>query len=376
MASNKPNSERLIPPAKKPPSQGDRQSTYREASERESIFKEHAFPEHTVDLGEIRMNYAVAGSYSDPAILLIPAQAESWWGYEDAMRLLSESYQVYAVDLRGQGRSTWTPGRYTLDNLGNDLVRFVDFVIRRPVIVSGLSSGGVLAAWMSAFAKPGQVLACVYEDPPLFSSELTPAVGHSVRQSIAGPIFKIWHKWLGSQWSVGDTDGMHQAMAHELPSWMPRAMAALMAETKIAPMPPDLKEYDPEWAEAFWSGSVGAGCDHENMLKQVKVPVLLTHHYRKVDPESGGLAGAISDLQVEHVKRLVEGSGNSFTYESFPQMPHSMHDHDPACYVATVTAWIEEKGFGKAFRPLNDKPSKEKIGKWKTRLWSELAGED
>lgn len=330
------------------------QETYSEASARESIFKKHAFPEHTVDLGEIRMNYAVAGSDSNPAILLIPAQAESWWGYEDAMRLLAGSYQVYAVDLRGQGRSTWTPGRYTLDNFGNDLVRFIDLVVRRPVIVSGLSSGGVLSAWLSAFAKPGQVLACAYEDPPLFASELTPAVGHGVRQTIAGPIFRVWHKWLGPQWSVGDADGMQGAMARELPAWINRAVAAMAAETRAGPVPPELGEYDAEWAGAFWGGSVGAGCDHENMLRHVKVPVLLTHHYRRVDADSGGLAGAISDLQVEHVRRLVEGGGNSFAYKSFPQMPHSMHGHDPACYVATVTAWLEERGLGKALSPSTD----------------------
>lgn len=96
---------------------------------------------------------------------------------------------------------------------------------------------------------------------------------------------------------------------------------------------------------------MAVGCDHENMLKHVKVPVLFTHHYRKVDEDSGGLAGAISDVQAEHVKRLVEGGGNSFTYKSFPQMPHSMHGHDPACYVTTVTAWLEERGLGKALKP-------------------------
>ncbi|KAK2595991.1 hypothetical protein N8I77_013503 [Diaporthe amygdali] len=360
MASNQPSGKLLDSLAGGSTTPGKCQGGYLEASDRESIFRKHAFPEHTVDLGEVRMNYAVVGSDSNPAILLIPAQAESWWGYEEAMRLLSESYQVYAVDLRGQGRSTWTPGRYSLDNFGNDLVRFIDLVIKRPVIVSGLSSGGVLSAWMSAFAKPGQVLGCVYEDPPLFASELTPAVGHSIRQSIAGPIFRIWHKWLGSQWSVGDADGMHRAMAQELPGWIPKAMATMMEETKIGPVPPDLKEYDPEWAEAFWTGSVAVGCEHENMLKHVKVPVLLTHHYRRVDPHSGGLAGAISDVQVEHVKNLVEGGGNSFSYRSFPQMPHSMHGHDPACYVATVTAWIEEKGLGKASRLSSDLPSRDK----------------
>lgn len=76
MASKQPSAHGRIP------SQGYRHRPYLEASDRESIFKKHAFPEDTVDLGEVRMNYAVTGSDSSPAILLIPAQAESWWGYE------------------------------------------------------------------------------------------------------------------------------------------------------------------------------------------------------------------------------------------------------------------------------------------------------
>lgn len=105
--------------------------TYLEAAECSDTFVAHAFAEHTVDLGEVRMNYAVAGDASLPALLLIPAQSESWWGYEAAMGLLAEHFHVHAVDLRGQGRSTWTPGRYTLDIFGNDLVRFIDLVIGR-----------------------------------------------------------------------------------------------------------------------------------------------------------------------------------------------------------------------------------------------------
>src|SRR5208337_325394 len=85
----------------------------------------HCYPEQIVDLGEVAMNYAVAGPDSAPALLLIPGQTESWWGYEPAMQLLEKDFHVYAVDLRGQGRSSRTPGRYTLDNWGNDLVRFI-----------------------------------------------------------------------------------------------------------------------------------------------------------------------------------------------------------------------------------------------------------
>lgn len=357
MALNNPNPEGLVPRLKELAEQfahDDPAGRYVEAADHADIFKAHGFPEQTVDLGEVRMNYSVAGSEENPAILLIPGQTESWWGYENAMRLLSESYHVFAVDLRGQGRSTWTPGRYSLDNFGNDLVRFIDLVIKRPVIVSGLSSGGVLSAWMSAFAKPGQVIAAVYEDPPLFASELTPAFGQSVRQTIAGPMFRIWHKYLGPQWSIGNEDKMHQAMSHELPSWVAKALTSIMADTKSAPFmgpAPELKEYDPEWGDAFWNGRVALTCAHESMLRHVKVPVLFTHHFRRVDGDSGNLVGALSDGQVQQVQRLVEGTGNSFTYRSFPKMPHSMHEYDAVCYVTTVTEWLAEQGLGKALKP-------------------------
>ena len=45
----------------------------------------HAYPEHTIDLGEVVINYAVTGEPVLPALLLIPGQTESWWGYENAM---------------------------------------------------------------------------------------------------------------------------------------------------------------------------------------------------------------------------------------------------------------------------------------------------
>jgi len=134
----------------------------------EETYATHEVQEQLVDLGEVQMNYATVGDPARPALLLVPGQTESWWGYERALPLLAERFEVFAVDLRGQGRSTRTPGRYTLDNMGNDLVRFIDVVIGRPTIVSGLSSGGVLAAWLSAYAKPGQVRAAHYEDPPLY----------------------------------------------------------------------------------------------------------------------------------------------------------------------------------------------------------------
>ena len=296
-------------------------------------FVPHGYPEQLAALGEVSMNYVVAGSADKPALLLIPGQTESWWGYERVIPLLETDFQVFAVDLRGQGRSTWTPGRYTLDNMGNDLVRFIATVIRRPVITSGCSSGGVLSAWLSAFAMPGQLRGAVLEDPPLFASEVGPAYGQSIRQAI-GAVFRLNAKYLGDQWSVGDWKGLQAAAA--------RDPSPILRSRKLPDEPPqNMKEYDPEWSRVFWEGTVGKSCPHDLMLAQIKVPVLLTHHMRFVDPSSGSLLGAMSDLQAQKAMDVMKTAGAQAEYQSLPDAAHAMHQADPPRFAGIVQDWVQ-----------------------------------
>ncbi len=89
-----------------------------------------------------------------------------------------------------------------------------------------------------------------------------------------GPLFALFSKYLGDQWSVGDWAGLKANAAAELPD----RMAGMAGGFGDAPGQ-NLKEYDPEWGRAFWTGTVGASCDHARMLAAVKVPVLFTHHF-------------------------------------------------------------------------------------------------
>jgi len=292
-------------------------------------YTDHEYDEQLFDSGEAAINYATTGSPEKPAIVLIPGQMESWWGYEEAMGLLSEHFEVFAIDLRGQGRSSRTPGRYTFNNFGNDVVRFISFVVRRPVIVSGLSSGGVIAAWLSAFAPPGMIRGAHYEDPPLFSCETKPAFGPSLRQTAVCRFFEAMSRHLGDQWCVGDWEGLVETLSER------GADSGLTAD-----MPPQgIKEYDPEWARAFTSGSVGAACDHAEMLSHVKCPILFTHHSRFIAEKTGLLVGACTDDQVDHAERLVTTAGQPFTRLSFPQIPHSMHGTDSTLFTDTILNW-------------------------------------
>ncbi|MGA5506990.1 alpha/beta fold hydrolase [Streptomyces umbrinus] len=295
-----------------------------------NVYVPHAYPEQQADLGEITMNYAEVGEPDRPAVVLIPEQTGSWWGYEETMGLLAEDFHVYAVDLRGQGRSSWTPKRYSLDNFGNDLVRFISLVVKRPVIVAGNSSGGVLAAWLSAYSMPGQVRGALCEDAPFFASELVTTCGHSIRQA-AGPLFELFRTHLGDQWSVADWEGYCRAA---------RASSSQTARFFVSEeIPQHMKEYDPEWARAFWEGTVALHCPHERMLTQVKTPVLLTHHSHGIDPDTGNLVGALSDEQAARAKQLMESAGVKVDYESAPDALHMMHQFDPSRYVQIFTQW-------------------------------------
>jgi acetyl esterase/lipase len=84
---------------------------------------------------------------------------------------------------------------------------------------------------------------------------------------------------------------------------------------------------------------VGASCDHERMLRAVKVPVLLTHHFRMVD-EGGLLMGAMSDVHAARVRSLLDEAGVPVDYRSFESMGHSMHGQDPKLYVDTLVDWV------------------------------------
>jgi len=75
------------------------------------------------------------------------------------------------------------------------------------------------------------------------------------------------------------------------------------------------------------------------MLSSVKVPVLLTHHFRRVDEATGELMGALSDLQAAHARALIATTGSPVDYRSFPTMGHSLHGQDPRLFADTLADW-------------------------------------
>jgi pimeloyl-ACP methyl ester carboxylesterase len=139
-------------------------------------------------------------------------------------------------------------------------------------------------------------------------------------------------QYLGDQWSVGDWAGFQRASTTE------GAGAGAGPQAGSDP-PQNMKEYDPEWARSFYEGAATRNCDHRQMLRRVKVPVLFTHHRRAVDPNTGMLSGALSDFQAQKVKELVASAGQTCDYVSLPDAAHAMHSADPPRFVSVLRPW-------------------------------------
>lgn len=125
--------------------------------------------ERDVVVGGIKLHYAEGPAHGPPLVLL-PGQSFPWHSYRKVLPALSRHFHVFALDVRGHGRSQHTPGAYSFAGCGRDLVGFLEEVVGGPALLAGNSSGGLIALWAAAHA-PDRVAGLLLEDPPLFTAE-------------------------------------------------------------------------------------------------------------------------------------------------------------------------------------------------------------
>ena len=112
------------------------------------------------------INYGEGPNNGIP-LLLIHGQQVSWQDYSQVLTELSSRYHVFAVDCYGHGGSSKDPKKYTARANSDDIVWFINNVVKDQVVVSGHSSGGLIATLVAATA-PDMVRGLVIEDAPVF----------------------------------------------------------------------------------------------------------------------------------------------------------------------------------------------------------------
>jgi len=121
--------------------------------------------ESIFDAGKVKINYLDYDSSSDEPMIMLHGGAWCWQEYLTLIPSLSQKRHVYALDLRGNGRSGWTAEHYRLKDFTDDNVEFVRR-LNAPTVLVGHSIGGVIGL-MVAEQCPEKIKALIIEDSPV-----------------------------------------------------------------------------------------------------------------------------------------------------------------------------------------------------------------
>ena len=292
---------------------------------------------HTINYGE--------GPDNGPALMLVHGQGMEWEDYASVLPELSKRYHVFAVDCFGHGESDHDPSLYSCAVNGDALITFAKEVIGGDYIVTGHSSGGVLAAYIASNDR-ANVIGLVLEDPPLF--RVTPEeaqegkgtfawydgyiVAHSFLQQTevtAYPVLYAEHSYL-----FGLFGGLQKMLADQTAEF---CAAHPNEHVTNAFVPRDwtrgmyfMNQYDPKFGDAFYDGTWMEGIDQAAMLKAIECPAVFVKATTNYGND-GVLYAATSDEDAQRVLDCV--SECSFTKID---SGHDIHYEHPNAFVAAI----------------------------------------
>ena len=265
--------------------------------------------ESKLQIDDRRINYAV-GPDNGPSILLIHGISGHWQDWLSVSPLFTPDWHVYAVDLRGHGKSSWVTNDYHWRNYAMDQVEFIERVVGEPVFVIGHSLGGATAVGLNAL-RSDLVRAAVYEDPPLFVHQRWE--GNHFRNSFTATL------------EVLDTKpDFDTVLAHvketnpdlDNPRWHDRAIK-LMA-------------MDPDVFRSTLSGRARSNWRSEELLQRAQAPGLLL----QAEPSLGS---ALFDDEAMKAMELLPNA----EWEKWDDSGHGMHSAFPERFANRVLRFFD-----------------------------------
>ncbi|MCH7733772.1 MAG: alpha/beta hydrolase [Chloroflexi bacterium] len=277
----------------------------------ESELKEARF-----DAGEVEINYA-EGPDNGPPILLIHGIGGMWQNFLDVYDLIHDRWHVFAIDLRGHGKSGHTDAGYDFTDYPSDVVPFISEEITQPTVIWGHSLGAITA--MGVAAKiPDLVSAAILEDPPMMIQ------GESSHRT-AVERFRRIHEIMLAQPPDDELLSILRDMDPDRPEehYQSRMMA--------------IRSNDPAIYYRVVEGSAGPGWDPEAVLARVTSPTLLM----QADPDFGA---AVLDQHAEKAMGILSNA----EHVKFPGVGHSIHAAVTQETVDVMERFVRERATARA----------------------------
>jgi len=241
----------------------------------------------------VSLNY-MEGPTGGPALLLLHGLTQRWQAFRSLMPHLTQTHHVFAPDLRGHGLSGRVKESYRGDDYAQDVLEFMDQVIKEPVVIYGHSLGGMVGVYVAG-CRQQLVRGLVIGDSKLFMRHL-----HGLMYG------QLFGKTLAIMRENSDYEHLRRSVPNMvLPSpvygEMPMKSLPGCDCAYLSAWARSLSQLDPDCLAMTLDGRAAENWRPEEFLPKVKCPALLM----QADPRLGGL---MSDEDVKEARDLLPDS--------------------------------------------------------------------
>ncbi|MCU9593579.1 alpha/beta hydrolase [Caldibacillus thermolactis] len=296
------------------------------------------------------LNYGEGPNNGKTPLLLIHGQGMTWEDYAKVLPELAEHYHVYAVDCHGHGESDWNAEKYTAKAMAEDFIEFIDVVIGEKTVVSGHSSGGMIAAWMAA-NSPDKILGTVIEDSPFFATE--PGRREKTYAWVYG--FQLYEDFKNQ---TDEKDYLKYSLERSYWRnvfgdflWNKFTKDAVAYHKKhpnepvhLKYLPPQINRifesvtypYDRRFGETFYDNTWFEDYDQKEVLSNIKTPTVFIKAATNYDGDL--LVAALSDEDADRVVRLLQ-NGKRIDVDT---PGHDIHYDQPEEFINIMVDFLSE----------------------------------
>lgn len=253
----------------------------------------------------VQINLRAIGDPEKPPLLLIHGIYDEWSSWNLVYDDFAAEYRVYAVDLRGHGKSDKPERGYEPTDYAADIASVIRTLGLSDIPVIGHSLGAVTTGYLAA-DYPALVKAVVLEDPPgrfdsNTGSRITPML--EIKRGTEEETYTFF-KEIGP--NLGEA------------RW--RDQTRRLRNTADGPF-----EVIIEWAERGYSPDI------VGTMGRVQCPALLMQS----DPEAGGVLP--DDLAGEIVAKLPNGE-----HQKFHGVGHNIHKDAPSEFARSAMEFLHK----------------------------------
>lgn len=280
--------------------------------------------EQQFDTGALKLNFIETANEGLP-LLLLHGGSSRWQTFSSIIPDLEKYSRVYALDLRGHGKSD-RGDDYRIQSYVEDIATFIEEHIQKPTVVFGHSLGGMIGAVLAA-EHPDLVKGLIIGDSPFNSDVLKSDDNSHVER---------WKEMIEQEMSAEEiTEELKNGEVFDSEKGKNVKAREFYGENDpyFDFMGVSLFQNDPVMLDAVTKKVDENFVDYkmEKLFPKIKCPVLVLQG----DPNHGGL---ITDKEIQKAKDLLP----SASYYKCKKIGHGLYLEDKDQIVERLISFIKD----------------------------------